>query len=67
MEGYYFDHALLISCIDGLGRFNERLGVYEKEMDTLSAPFPRCPTRAARAPGIRATSRSATCRLSERH
>lgn len=37
MEGFYFDHALLISCIDGLGRFNERLGVYEKDLDTVSA------------------------------
>lgn len=42
MEGYYFDHALLISCIDGLGRFDDRLGVYEKELDTVSA---RCSLR----------------------
>lgn len=37
MEGTYFDRALLVTCIDGLGRFvKEGAGlVYRKDVDTL--------------------------------
>lgn len=43
MEGYYFDHALLISCIDGLGRFSGKSEVYEKEIDTVSTSLQPTP------------------------
>jgi hypothetical protein len=37
MEGTYVDKALLITCIDGLGRFKTENGVlvYRKDADTL--------------------------------
>ena len=41
MEGTYFDRALLVTCIDGLGRLtreNDR-PVYRKDIDTLGADW----------------------------
>jgi hypothetical protein len=37
MEGTYFDRALLVTCIDGLGRFVKEGPdmVYRKDVDTL--------------------------------
>jgi hypothetical protein len=41
MEGTYFDKALLVTCIDGLGRFNKENGalIYRKDADTLGVPI----------------------------
>lgn len=38
-DGTYFDRALLVTCIDGLGRYNRDNDrtVYQKDIDTLGA------------------------------
>jgi Timeless protein len=36
-ENSFFDKDLLVSCIDGLGRFSSERTSYEKDLDTLGA------------------------------
>ena len=47
MGGTYFDKALLVTCIDGLGRFHKEgeLLIYRKDLDTLGVPQVLSPHR----------------------